>query len=402
MASEVKQRGVFERPPGSGIWWISYRGEDGKRHREKVGRHEAAVEAYYAKKQQIREGRFQPPRPAGITFKDLAEEAFADRRGRIAGSTIEGDKYKLPALLTWFGAMPAVKITPAMIRERVGELRASGKTGATANRYQALVSAIFTWGVKAGKLFKNPARDVARYRDSEARVRFLDAGEEAALRKVIQEEYPEQEAELDVALHTGMRRNEFWRLTWDRVDLHRGILTIEGKQHANSRKSSRRFVRINSTARRALTELYGGSNGSAHVIPGPLGQRPHRDWRDWFEASLRKAKIDNFRYHDLRHTFASRLVMAGVPLAAVMEMLGHRSITMTMRYAHLAPDHQLANVEKLVTEYPAPAEVLPIAAVGKVGPEVVGNGDKSGTRSGTNPKAATAVVTQVIENKGRK
>jgi integrase len=339
MAAEYpKQRGVFERPPGSGVWWISHRGSDGKRHRQKVGRYEAAVGAYCATKQRIREGSFQAPRASGVTFKELVDEAFADRKARIAGSTSEGDGYKKPTLLAWFGSLPAAKVTAAMIRDRLGDLRGPGVSGATSNRYHALVSAILRWGVEAGKPFKNPARDVPRYHDSEARVRFLDASEEAALRKVIREDYPEEEAELDLALHTGMRRNELYRLTWDHVDLQRGILTVEGKQHANSRKSSRRFLKINSRARLALTELYGRSNGSPYVCPGAhAGTETDRDWRDWFEASIRQAKIDNFVYHDLRHTFASRLVMAGVPLAAVMEMLGHRSIAMTMRYAHLRP-----------------------------------------------------------------
>ena len=70
-------------------------------------------------------------------------------------------------------------------------------------------------------------------------------------------------------------------------------------------------------------------------------------WRRWFERCVRLAKIRNFRWHDLRHTFASRLVMSGVDIRSVQELLGHRSILMTMRYAHLSPGHQQANVERL-------------------------------------------------------
>ena len=76
-------------------------------------------------------------------------------------------------------------------------------------------------------------------------------------------------------------------------------------------------------------------------------QAVQRDWRRWFEVCVKEANIENFTWHDPRHTFASRLVMAGVDIRSVQELLGHKSILMTMRYAHLSPAHQQANVEKL-------------------------------------------------------
>jgi hypothetical protein len=78
----------------------------------------------------------------------------------------------------------------------------------------------------------------------------------------------------------------------------------------------------------------------------PSGE-PLRTPRQWFEEALEEAKISNFRWHDLRHTFASRLVMAGVDLRTVQQLMGHKTISMTVRYAHLAPEHQLAAVQKL-------------------------------------------------------
>ena len=162
------------------------------------------------------------------------------------------------------------------------------------------------------------------------------------MRAAVRSQSLEHEAEFDLALNTGMRRGEQYGLTWDRVDLERGILTVYGK-------TGRRFVRINSVARAAILHLHSVSNGSKFVCPDKQ-REDQKDWRTWLDHACDSAKIDNFLWHDLRHTFASRLVMAGVDLRNVQELLGHRTIITTQRYAHLSPDHQRANVEKLTRE----------------------------------------------------
>ena len=210
------------------------------------------------------------------------------------------------------------------------------------NRYRTLLSNIFSFGVRNGKLVANPIARIERFREPEGRVRFLDADEEKALRAAVRGQSPEHEAEFDIAINTGLRRGEQYGLTWDRVDLERGILTVYGK-------TGRRFVPINSGARVAILHLHKVSNGSKFVCPD-REREAQKDWRKWLDQACLTAKIDNFRWHDLRHTFASRLVMAGVDLRSIQELCGHRSIVTTQRYAHLSPDHQKANVEKLTRE----------------------------------------------------
>lgn len=90
-------------------------------------------------------------------------------------------------------------------------------------------------------------------------------------------------------------------------------------------------------------------DGVGYVCAGYDGPR-NRDWRRWFEDVLAQAKIPNFRWHDLRHTFASRLVVAGVPLRAVQILLGHKRIETTLRYSHLSDTHLRDAVEKLVAK----------------------------------------------------
>ena len=380
-----KQRGVFEHPKGSGVYWINYYDATGQRHRESIGSFSLACDTYYERKHAIREGRFRPPtRVTGITFKALLEAAIVGRRHNLEPRTQEEYHYMSRRLLKWFGTMSAAKITAAMITERLGEGLDKGWSGTTANRYHALLSGIFRWGVENQKIEHNPARDVKRFREPDMRVRFLDADEEASLRRVIRKDFSDREAELDLALHTGARRIELHTLRWDQVDLERGQLTIIGKAHSNSRRSRIRHVPINAMAARALHELHEQSEGSEFVLPRRSNMgfaRGKRDRRRWFENSIEKAGIVNFRFHDLRHTFASRLRMAGVALEDIMEFLGHTTIAMVLRYAHLAPAHQKANIDKLVTHY----------AGRKTGPVLLERKRKNGENAQEQSRNSTAI-----------
>jgi site-specific recombinase XerD len=117
-----------------------------------------------------------------------------------------------------------------------------------------------------------------------------------------------------------------------------------------SKHGEARHIQINSVARAALLRLRERGDGVGYVCPGYEGPR-RRDWRHWFTDAVAKAHVANFRWHDLRHTFASRLVMAGVPLRAVQVLMGHKCIETTLRYSHLGDSHLQKAVERL-TEAP--------------------------------------------------
>jgi site-specific recombinase XerD len=345
-----KHRGVFESPKHSGIWHIVYYDADHKRHREKVGPRQAAIGAYELRKTEIRLGKFFPPRRDTIRFGELVKEALAHKQAHLAPASYLMDKNRAEKLLDGWRELAAGAITPQRIDERLTALRQGrfvphgpvrpALTGSTVNRYRSLLSSIFAFAVRTGRISANPVRLVPRYKENEHRTRYLDEDEEKGLRKAIRKNCPGREPELDLALNTGMRRGEQFSLRWDQVDLQGGRLTVVRG------KTGRRFIPINAAARTALERLHAHSNGSAFVCPETKRQE-QRDWRRWFEDSVRLAGIENFRWHDLRHTFASRLVMAGVDLRTVQELLGHKSILQTMRYSHLAPSHLNAAVEKL-------------------------------------------------------
>ena len=167
--------------------------------------------------------------------------------------------------------------------------------------------------------------------------------EEEKLRRVLRENDRCLEAEFDLALDTGMRRGEQYRLRWEDVNCRLVIITIPRSKHGE-----RRYIPINSAAKIALEVLQRQTDGSGYVVPGAKAPR-NKDPRRTFEAAVKESGILNFRYHDIRHTFASRLVMAGVDLRTVQELMGHKTVTMTIRYSHLAPSHQREAIERLVS-----------------------------------------------------
>ncbi len=339
----MRQRGIFEKLPGSGIWWIRYADQFGRIHREKIGPKKLALAAYHKRKTEVREGRFFPEKlkRREVGFPEIARDALEYSRANKAPNSYNPDRWHMEILLSWFRDRAAAEIMPQDIERKFAELAEQGRTPSTVNRYRALLSLIYSLAIRNGKVAVNPARLVRLRRENNARVRFLDEKEEAALRAKIRELHPDGEPEFDLALHTGMRRGEQYRLRWQDVDLKRNLITILRSKHGEAR-----YIQINSVARSALLKLRQRGDAVGYVCPGLEGPR-NRDWRRWFEGVIKETKIENFRWHDLRHTFASRLVMAGVDLRTVQELMGHKTIGMTVRYSHLAPTHLQEAVERL-------------------------------------------------------
>jgi integrase len=223
----------------------------------------------------------------------------------------------------------------------------------------------------------HPLTEVKRSRtDDNAGVRFLDDDEEKRLRAALDAREERIRTERDrangwradrgyptmpdlrrvtfadhlkpmvlISINTGVRRGELFSLEWRDVDLVRSMLTVRGQ----SAKSGRtRHIPLNAEALAALQgwrEQRPEPDGM--VFPGRNGDRLDNVRKAWVGV-LTDAKVKGFRWHDQRHHFASRLVMVGVDLNTVRELLGHASYQMTLRYAHLAPEHKAAAVAKLV------------------------------------------------------
>jgi site-specific recombinase XerD len=275
-----------------------------------------------------------------VSFAELAHDALA--YSKTHKRSYESDAFRMPRLLAAFHERPADSITPQDLERHLNQTaEESDWAPATVNRYRALMSLVFRLGIENGKVKENPARLVKHRLANNTRTRWLAPEEETRLRAAISSASPEHAPELDLALNTGLRRGEMYGLVWESVNTHRRVLTIP-----RSKNGETRHVPLNSPALAALAELLKRGDGTGPVIRN-LGGEPLAGPRYWFEPAVRQAKIRAFSWHCLRHTFASRLVVAGIDLRTVQELMGHKSIQMTVRYSHLTPKHTLAAVERL-------------------------------------------------------
>jgi integrase len=334
-----KVRGVFEKLPGSGVWWICYFDSDGRKRREKVGRKSAAIEFYRKRKTEVMEGKKLPEklRARKVGFAELAKDTL--EYSRAHKRSFRDDEIRMAKLTDWLGDRPAESINPQEI-ERWLSAKSSLKP-ATLNRYRALLSLVFRLGMQNGKVKLNPARLVRQRKENNGRIRFLSTEEEQSLRKVMHAKYVKDLPQLELALHTGLRRSEQYGLTWDCIDFDRRTLTV-----LLSKNGELRHVPLNDEALSALRATRKSSNDQPYVFLNRYGQRLQSP-REWFGPAVTAAGLNDFTWHCLRHTFASRLAMAGVDLRTIQELMGHKTIQMTVRYAHLAPKHQWEAVQRL-------------------------------------------------------
>lgn len=337
-----KHKGVFEREPGSGIWWARYTDADGRRKTRCVGTFGDAKNWIEEQRANVRKGILAPVASLrGVRYSALCDSAIEYSKAEHRDS--RGFTARIERTRAVFGDHQAATITPAVITAWFIKERFKS---ATQNRYRAAMSKAFKLGIENGRVQMNPARLVPQKKEPAGKLRFLSAEEEVRLRAALVER-PWALPHLDIALNTGMRRGEQFSLTWADVALDRREIHL-----SETKNGSSRYVALNSEAMRALRELQaeherlGIPKGSTLFLS--RHNKPIAEAREWFLNACKEAKIEGVTWHTLRHTFCSRLVMAGVDLKTVQDLMGHKTIAMTARYAHLSPDHRLHALEKLV------------------------------------------------------
>ncbi|MNF38461.1 Tyrosine recombinase XerD [compost metagenome] len=279
-------------------------------------------------------------------------------------------------LATSFNPIMAMRLVEVAGRDleqiRTGWLKASNKP-ATANRKMGTISGVFSRAVDWNYLEASPLDKVKALKvDAKGRIRYLSKDEAKALREALDAREERMRVERDSAnqwraerrrepmadlralafsdhlkpmvvlsLNTGLRRGELFNLRWPHVNLQAKTLTVAGE---GAKTTETRHIPLNAEALATLQVWKKQGDTGGYVFPGQDGERMTDVKTAWLEL-LKNAGIEDFRWHDMRHDFASRLVMAGVPLNTVRDLLGHSDIKMTLRYAHLAPDSKAAAVE---------------------------------------------------------
>jgi integrase len=328
-------------------WIIDYR-VNGKKIVRAVGPCKRdAVAAEGKIKAQIREGRFFDCKPRIITpLSDLIHRYREHCRGKRSAVS---EAYHLKVIEMYYGSGRIIQhldraAIDAFLRARRDTPTQYGRPRsiATVNREFAALRGMLNKAVAWGLLERNPVNGIKRPREAKGRTRFLTVEEAKCLLDACS---PHLRPIVLCALESGMRRGEILNLSWLDINLENRLIYVR-----QTKTGIPRYVPLSTRLHDAFTRLP-RRPGRDLIFPGEsrFGKsgQPFHDVRSSFGTACGKAGIKNFRFHDLRHTAASHMVMAGVPLKTVAEILGHMTTAMTERYSHLLPEHKLKAVEML-------------------------------------------------------
>ncbi len=330
-------KGLYKR---GNVWWMTYCDALGTQRFEscRTRNKKEAEDRLTDRRKEAMEGRAPAPTIKPVALDDLLSrylEFVSHQRG------VRTKRLHVQHLKRLLGNPPIHTVTVEILDRYRETRRGEGVGPATMNREMATLKHAMSKAV-AWKLVRKAVREdlagVQKYQEPAGRLRYLSGPDEAD--RLIRECRGILQPIVVAALHTGMRKSEILGLTWDAVDLKHGFIRLR-----ETKSGEPRNLPINETLWSVLTGLR-TRNDVPWVFHDLDGNRL-KDVRHGFEWACKRAGLVDFHFHDLRHTFASWLVMAGVPLATVSKLLGHKSLSMTMRYAHLSPKHMLSAVRVL-------------------------------------------------------
>jgi len=334
----------------------------GKRIREQVGPNKKEAQEYLGEKlKEIRNGKFRETPEKPVPFEDLVDEYEKQAKGK---KSFHNERYYIKVVRKHFAGRLLSEIT-ALDVERFKRARKETPTrakkprsGTAVNREMACLRGMLSKAVQWELMPKNPASRVKMFPEPPGRNSFLSIEEAGRLLEVC---HPHLKPIVLCALETGMRKAEILGLRWREIRGGQIYLTADRTKNAKPREipvSDRLAVEL-----KRLREEQGGATvvtlsdlvfraprqrkallrGKVRVITGPM-----KDLREaWAAAKVKAGIAPGFRFHDLRHTFASHHKMAGTDDFTLMELLGHSDFTMMKRYAHLSPEHKRKAINSL-------------------------------------------------------
>lgn len=335
---------LYER---NGTYYIAYKRPDGRLVRESAQTDKKTLaKALLGKREhEMLEAKVVGlPVQADITLEEFEKEYLEHAEAQKKPSSVRADQVALQHLLPVFGKMKLREITPGAVqryidRRRLVVNRYGRRMRASTIRNEIFtLSAIFREAIRRELVQNNPVSRVRKPKEDNTIVRYLTPEEDERLWPALSDHL---KPIVKVALHTGMRKGELLNLAWADVDYDQRLITVR-----NTKSNRKRYIPMNDVLVATLKALPRDAD-DIHVFVNKHTGDVYGDIKTSWKRTMRKAKIENFRFHDLRHTFASRLAQAGIPLIVIKELLGHKDITTTMRYAHLAPTDMYKAVDVL-------------------------------------------------------
>lgn len=273
-----------------------------------------------------------------IAFHDFAVKYIAWSKANKKPLTHREDISKMRRIEKEFGNQNFQEITTEEIDD--WKSKRSQEVGPSClNGELRLIKHMFSMAVEWGKMKDHPAKKVKLLKGEKRRVRFLSPEETQVF---LSNCVDHLKTIATIVLNTGMRKGEILGLKWGQVNFQQGIITL-----TDTKNSERRDIPMNQTVRATLKGMLKEIPNREEYVFSDGNRRRFTSLQHSFDRAKKKSGIEDFHFHDLRHCFASNLVMSGVDIMAVKELLGHKSLTMTLRYSHLSPEHKTKAVNVL-------------------------------------------------------
>jgi integrase len=332
-------------------WFIDYYLPGGQRKREVVTiegvdpsniTRQDAINALSIRKAEQAQGKFNIVKTEKkIPFTDLVTKFLEYSKTNKKSYTRDITSSRV--LIDYFGSKTVQQINSWHIEQykskRQKDITRFGKppAKATINRELAFLKTMFSKAVKWKITNINPVKDIKLFKENNANLRILSNEE---FYKLYESANDFLKPILLVAINTGMRRSEIFNLKWQDINYEQEYICV-----IDSKNNESRIIPMNPVLKDTINNLHKIPD-SEYVFSQSDGM-PIKSIKTFFWSALKSSGINHCRFHDLRHSFASRLVMAGVDIVTVQELMGHKSIIMTRRYSHPTPEHKKQAVNRL-------------------------------------------------------
>ncbi len=341
---EVIPGTIYQRETKKGKrWCINFQTPDKKRIRKVARLAQTEEEAVFVLQEEIQKAfnheYSTSRRREKITIKNFSEK-YLELYAKTNKSSWKTDRSCIKNMNHHFGGIFLSELTSETIEKFKKDKLSNGLQKSTVNRYLAILRKMLNLAKDWGYLPESKEIRIRLFPERDnLKERILSGDEEKRLMQTSSELV---KSVITVALNTGMRLREILNLKWGQINFHARVIKVD-----NAKNGRIRYVDINTPLLCELQMLRSRDGQSQHVFFNPDTGKPYLDTKKGFKAACRRAGIEGLRFHDLRHTFASRLIERGADLITVKDLLGHSTVKMTERYTHSSRQSKRNAVELL-------------------------------------------------------